>query len=76
MGGIDVFGGEEGERKKLLALLGLEADPAPALVDLTPLVAQRQELQGAWINFNRYSSAVRSSASRRCLVSARAPPRS
>jgi Mg2+ and Co2+ transporter CorA len=28
-------------------------------VDLAPLVAQRQELQGAWINFNRYSSAVR-----------------
>src|SRR5262245_46363713 len=28
-------------------------------VDLAPLVAQRQELQGAWINFNRYSGAVR-----------------
>jgi Mg2+ and Co2+ transporter CorA len=28
-------------------------------IDLTPLAAQRRELQSAWINFDRYSSAVR-----------------
>ena len=38
--------------------LRLDQDGASS-VDLAPLVAQRQELQGAWINFNRYSSAVR-----------------
>jgi Mg2+ and Co2+ transporter CorA len=38
--------------------LRLDQDGASS-VDVAPLVAQRQELQGAWINFNRYSSAVR-----------------
>jgi len=36
----------------------LDQDGASS-VDLGPLIAQRQELQSAWINFDRYSSAVR-----------------
>jgi Mg2+ and Co2+ transporter CorA len=36
----------------------LDRDAAGS-IELGPLIAQRQELQSAWINFDRYSSAVR-----------------
>jgi hypothetical protein len=40
--------------------LRVELDRGEAsAIDLTPLAAQRRDLQTAWINFDRYSSAVR-----------------
>jgi Mg2+ and Co2+ transporter CorA len=38
----------------------LQLDGGTGSVDFTRLAAQRQELQSAWVSFDRYSSAVRS----------------